>query len=75
MTFIGPLMMYNNFSVTGHSHIHESTHFILFDLLKVHPCFFPRLACGPQDAAPADPPSVGLLIPIVVLDAHACTCL
>ena len=31
-----------------HSHIHESTHFILFALLKVHPpFFFPRLACGP----------------------------
>ena len=30
-----------------HSHIHESTHFILFALLKVHPRFFSRLACGP----------------------------
>ena len=30
-----------------HSHIHERTHFILFALLKVHPRFFPRLACGP----------------------------
>ena len=30
-----------------HSHIHESAHFILFALLKVHPRFFPRLACGP----------------------------
>ena len=48
-----------------HSHIHESTHFILFALLKVHPPFFPRLACGPPEthvprgAAPADPLSVG----------------
>jgi hypothetical protein len=30
-----------------HSHIHESTHFILLALLKVHPRFLPRLACGP----------------------------
>ena len=30
-----------------HSHIHESTHFIVFVLLKVHLRFFPRLACGP----------------------------
>jgi hypothetical protein len=31
-----------------HSHIHESTHFILFALLKVHPRFFSLvLACGP----------------------------
>ena len=41
-----------------HSHIHESTHFILFALLKVHP----RLACGPPKLmgpgalAQADPP-------------------
>jgi hypothetical protein len=34
-------------SYESHSHIHESTHFILFALLKVHPRFFPRLACGP----------------------------
>ena len=46
-----------------HSHIHESTHFILFALLKVHPRFFiPRLACGPPKLmgpgalAPADTP-------------------
>ena len=40
----------NNFISTTrncHSHIHESTHFILFALLKVHPRFFSRLACGP----------------------------
>jgi hypothetical protein len=29
-----------------HLHIHESTHFILFVLLKVHPRFYPRLACA-----------------------------
>jgi hypothetical protein len=43
--------------------LHESTHFILFALLKVHPRFFiPRLACGPPKLmgpgalAPADTP-------------------
>jgi hypothetical protein len=30
-----------------HSHIHESTHFISFALLKLHPPCFPRLAFGP----------------------------
>ena len=51
-----------------HSHIQESTHFILFALLKVHPCFFPRLACGPPKLmGPGAPPrliplSVGLTI-------------
>ena len=29
-----------------HLHIHECTHFILFALLKIHPRFFHRLACG-----------------------------
>ena len=38
-----------------HSHIHESTHFILFTLLKVHPRFSPRLACRPRGTVPADP--------------------
>ena len=46
-----------------HSHIHKSTHLILFALLKVglHPRFFPRLAClsGPRGAAPADHPLSG----------------
>ena len=37
-----------------HSHIHESTHFILFTLLKVHPRFFPRLACRPRGTVPVD---------------------
>ena len=46
----GYFCMENFISTTRncHSHIHESTHFILFALLKVHPHFlFPRLACGP----------------------------
>jgi hypothetical protein len=45
----GYFCMKNFISTTRncHSHIHESTHFILFALLKVHPRFFPRLACGP----------------------------
>ena len=30
----------------SHSYIHESTHFILFALLKVHPRFFPRKLMG-----------------------------
>jgi hypothetical protein len=45
----GYFCMKNFISTTRncHSHIHESTHFILFALLKVHPRFFSRLACGP----------------------------
>jgi hypothetical protein len=39
------------------SHIHESTHFILFALHKVHPRFFSRLACGPpKRMEPGAPP-------------------
>jgi hypothetical protein len=54
----GYLCMKNFISTTRncHSHIHESTHFILFVMLKVHPRFFPRLACGPPGAYQADPP-------------------
>jgi hypothetical protein len=47
---LGYFCMKNIISTTRncHSHIHESTHFILFALLKVHPRFcIPRLACGP----------------------------
>ena len=46
-----------------HSHIHESTHFILFALVNVHPrFFFPRLVCGPLNSwapgrRPGWPPS------------------
>ena len=46
----GYFCMENFISTTRncHSHIHESTHFILFAFRKVHPRFlFPRLACGP----------------------------
>jgi hypothetical protein len=45
----GYFCMKNCISTTRncHSHIHESTHFILFALLMVHPRFFLRLACGP----------------------------
>jgi hypothetical protein len=40
-----------------HSHIHESTHFILFALLNVRPRFFPRLVCGPPKfMGPGAPP-------------------
>ena len=40
-----------------HSYIHESTHFILFALLKVHTRFFPRLGCGPPKLmGPGAPP-------------------
>jgi hypothetical protein len=55
----GYFCMKNFISTTRncHSHIHESTHFILFALLKVHPRFFPCLACGSRGAAPSDPPS------------------
>ena len=51
--------MKNSISTTRncHSHIHERTHFILFALLKVHPRFFPRLACGPpKPMGPVVPP-------------------
>jgi hypothetical protein len=46
-----------------HSHIHESTHFILLAFLKLHPHCFPRLASGPLMSRavgrppPADHPS------------------
>ena len=45
----GYFCMQNCISTTRncHSHIHESTRFILFALLKVHPRFFSRLAYGP----------------------------
>ena len=45
----GYLCMKNFISTTRncHSHIQESTHFILFALLKEHPRFFPQLACWP----------------------------
>ena len=64
----GYFCMKNFISTTRncHSHIYESTHFILFALLKVHPRFFPRLACGPTNlmgpVCPTPPltPSVGL---------------
>ena len=60
--------MQNCISTTGncHSHIHESTHFILSVFLMVHPRCFPRLACGPPKiTGPGAPPrltplSVGL---------------
>ena len=38
-----------------HSHIHESTHFILFALFKVHPSFF-FLVWAPADLSPPLPP-------------------
>ena len=41
------VVIHHQGSYESHSYIHESTHFILFALLKVHPRFFPRLACGP----------------------------
>ena len=46
----GYLCMKNCISTTRnyHSHVQESTHFILFALFKVHPRFFSRLACGPH---------------------------
>ena len=55
----GYFCMKNFISTTRnyHSHIHESTHFILFALLKVHPRFFPRLAYGPPKLmGPGAPP-------------------
>ena len=55
----GYFCMKNCISTTRnyHSHIHESTHFILFALLKVHPRVFPRLACGPPKLiGPGSPP-------------------
>ena len=68
----GYFCMENFISTTRncHSHIHESTHFILFALLKVHPRFlFPRLPCGPPKLmGHGEPPrlipplSVGLLV-------------
>jgi hypothetical protein len=59
----GYFCMKNFISTTRncHSHIYESTHFILFALLKVPPRFFPRLACGPPNlmgpVCPTPPPS------------------
>ena len=45
----GYFCMKNCISTTRncHSHIHESTHFILFALLKLHSRCFPSLAFGP----------------------------
>jgi hypothetical protein len=45
----GYFCMKNCISTTqnGHSDIHESTHFIVLALLKVHPRFFPPLTRGP----------------------------
>ena len=68
----GYFYMKNFISTTRdcHSHIRESTHIILFALLKVYPRFFPRLACGPPKlVGPGAPPrltslSVGLHIVI-----------
>jgi len=45
----GYFCMKNCISTTRncHSHIHESTHFILFALLKVHPRLFSLFGLGP----------------------------
>ena len=48
----------------GHSDIHESTHFILLALLKVHPRFFPRFTCGPPK--PMGPGALLRLTPLSV---------
>ena len=60
----GYLCMKNCVSTTRncHSHIHESTHFIWFALLKLHSRCFPSQAFGPPQnqghrGAPADQPS------------------
>ena len=78
----GYFCMKNCISTTRnyHSHIHESTHFILFALLKVHPRFFPRLACGPPKLiGPGSPPrltspplSVGLSYYIYLYNVGKC---
>ena len=50
----GYFCMKNCISTTRncHSHIHESTHFIVFALVKVHPRFSPRLAKRMDPMAP-----------------------
>jgi hypothetical protein len=57
-------------SYESHSHIHESTYFILFALLKVHPRFFPRLDCVPRGAAPL---SVGMRLVKYTCCYNKCT--
>ena len=47
-----------------HSHIHESTHFILFAFLKLHTSFFPHLtSVPPNDKGRGAPPR--LTIPLI----------
>jgi hypothetical protein len=58
------VVIHHQGSYESHSHIHESTHFILFALLKVHPRFFPRLACGPPKLM--GPGALPRLIPLSV---------
>jgi hypothetical protein len=56
------VVIHHQGSYESHSHIHKSTHFILFALLKVHPVFFPRKLMGPwalSRLTPLSRPGIG----------------
>ena len=72
----GYFCMKNIISTTRNCHCHESPHFILFALLKVHPRFFPRLVRGPSKLmGPGAPPRLTspLSGPLIAIRRVYCT--